>query len=128
MPYSGRFPAVDCILFSSPSFCKILCLFSPAMLLQMFWDRIRKGYTIQLFFFACVCVYYRIICMGNTYRQRATANFIPIDTLRFNTCILIMKANKMHYFSDLFDKVLYMFRTSPLSIIRNISTLYTRNN
>jgi len=37
------------------------------------------------------------------------------------------KANEMHYFSDLFDKVLYMFRTCPLSIIRNISTLYTRN-
>jgi len=29
----------------------------------------------------------------------------------------------MHYFSNLFDKVLYMFRTSPLSIIRSISTL-----
>jgi len=38
-----------------------------------------------------------------------------------------MKANEMHYFSDLFDKVLDMFRTSPLSIIRSISTLYTRN-
>jgi hypothetical protein len=37
-----------------------------------------------------------------------------------------MKANKMHYFSDLFDKVLYIFRTGPLSIIRNISTLYTQ--
>jgi len=33
----------------------------------------------------------------------------------------------MHYFSYLFDKVLYMFRTDPLSIIRSISTLYTRN-
>jgi len=33
----------------------------------------------------------------------------------------------MHYFSHLFDKVLYMFRTGPLSIIRSISTLYTRN-
>jgi len=41
--------------------------------------------------------------------------------------ILIIKANKMHYFSNLFDKVLYMFWTSPLSIIRSISTLYTRN-
>jgi hypothetical protein len=40
---------------------------------------------------------------------------------------LIMKANEMHYFSDLFDKVLYMFRTGPLSIIRSVSTLYTRN-
>jgi len=33
----------------------------------------------------------------------------------------------MHYFSNLFDKVLYMFRTGPLSIIRSISTLYTHN-
>jgi len=37
-----------------------------------------------------------------------------------------MKANEMHYFSNLFDKVLYMFRAGPLSIIRSISTLYTR--
>jgi len=32
----------------------------------------------------------------------------------------------MHYFSDLFDKVLYMFRTDLLPIIRSISTLYTQ--
>jgi hypothetical protein len=38
-----------------------------------------------------------------------------------------MKANEMHYFSYLFVKVLYMFRTSLLSIIRCISTLYIRN-
>ena len=37
---------------------------------------------------------------------------------------LIMKANEMHYFSNFLDKVLYMFRTCPLSIIRSISTLY----
>jgi len=24
-----------------------------------------------------------------------------------------MKANEMHYFSNVFDKVLYMFQTSP---------------
>jgi len=36
-----------------------------------------------------------------------------------------MKANEMHYFSDLFDKVLYMFRTCPPPIIKSISTLYT---
>jgi len=41
--------------------------------------------------------------------------------------IIIMKANYIHYFSNLFHKVLYMFRTGPLSIIRSISTLYTRN-
>jgi len=34
-----------------------------------------------------------------------------------------MKANEMHYFSNLFDKVRYMFWTSPKSIIRNISAL-----
>ena len=34
--------------------------------------------------------------------------------------ILIMKANEMHYLSNLFDKVLYMFQTCPLSIIRSI--------
>jgi len=38
-----------------------------------------------------------------------------------------MKANEMHYFSDLFDKVLCIFRTCPLSIIRSISALYTLN-
>jgi len=32
----------------------------------------------------------------------------------------------MQYFSNLFDKVLYMFRVGPLSTIRSISTLYTR--
>jgi len=30
----------------------------------------------------------------------------------------------MHHFSYLFDKVVYMFWTGPLSIIRSISTLY----
>jgi len=34
----------------------------------------------------------------------------------------------MHEFSNLFDKVLYMFWKCPLSIIRSISTLYTRNS
>jgi len=32
----------------------------------------------------------------------------------------------MHYFSCLFGKVLYMFQTCPLSIIRSTSTLYTQ--
>jgi hypothetical protein len=31
-----------------------------------------------------------------------------------------MKANEMHYFSNLFDKVFYTFRRGPLSIIRSI--------
>jgi len=41
--------------------------------------------------------------------------------------LLILKGNEMHSFSNLFDKVLYIFRTVPLSIIRNISTLYRSN-
>ena len=40
----------------------------------------------------------------------------------------MIKANEMHNFSNLFDKVFYMFRTGPLSIIRCMSTLYTRNS
>jgi len=41
--------------------------------------------------------------------------------------ILIVKANEMYYFSNLFDKIFYMFRTGPLSIIRSISTPYIRH-
>jgi hypothetical protein len=39
--------------------------------------------------------------------------------------ILIIKANEMHYFSTLFCKELYMFRTDLLSIIRSLNTLFT---
>jgi len=40
-----------------------------------------------------------------------------------------MKVTEMHYFSDLFDKVLNMFRTGPLSIIRSsiLTTLAEAN-
>ena len=54
-------------------------------------------------------------------------SIINIDCSCFWLLILIMKANEKHYFSNLFYKVLYMFRTGPLSIIRSISTLYTRS-
>jgi len=33
----------------------------------------------------------------------------------------------MHNFTNLFDKILYMFRQGLLSIIRSIWTLYTSN-
>ena len=39
--------------------------------------------------------------------------------------ILIIKANEMQYFSSLFGKELYMFRTDLLSIIRSINTVFT---
>jgi len=37
------------------------------------------------------------------------------------------ESQRVHYFSDLFDKVLYMFWTGPLPIISSISALYTYN-
>jgi len=37
----------------------------------------------------------------------------------------IVKANEMHYFSTLFGKELYMFRTDLLSIIRSLNTVFT---
>jgi hypothetical protein len=59
---------------------------------------------------------------------RRTSGYNPSDQQMFiSLLILIMKANEMHYFSNLFDKLLYMFRTCPPSIIRSISKLYTRN-
>jgi len=54
-------------------------------------------------------------------------SFIWHSEDRASWYILTIKANKMHNFSNLFGKVLYMFWTGPLSIIRSISTLYTRN-
>jgi hypothetical protein len=39
--------------------------------------------------------------------------------------ILIIKANEMNYFSTLFGKELYMFRTGLLSIIMSLNTVFT---
>jgi hypothetical protein len=39
--------------------------------------------------------------------------------------IVIIKANEMLYFSTLFSKEIYMFRTDLLSIIRSIHTVFT---
>ena len=44
-----------------------------------------------------------------------------IQTVRF----FVIKANKMHYFSTLFGKELYMFRIDILSIIRSFNTVFT---
>ena len=35
------------------------------------------------------------------------------------------KTNEMHYFSTLFGKELYMFRTGVLSIIKSVNTVLT---
>jgi hypothetical protein len=37
----------------------------------------------------------------------------------------MIKANKMHYFSALFGKELYMFWTDLPSIVRNLNTVFT---
>ena len=39
--------------------------------------------------------------------------------------ILIIKANKMHYFSALFGNELYMFQTDFLSINRSLNAVFT---
>ena len=39
--------------------------------------------------------------------------------------ILTIKSNELHYFSTLFGKELYMFRTDLLSIIRSLDTVFT---
>jgi hypothetical protein len=44
------------------------------------------------------------------------------------SCILITKANEMHNFSNLFDKIFDVLRTGPLSVISSISSLYTCNS
>jgi len=48
--------------------------------------------------------------------------FTPLLMKYYN---LIIKANEMHYFSSLFGKELYMFRTDLLSTIRGINTVFT---
>jgi len=59
---------------------------------------------------------------GTSWRNITLSNLTSED--RATWYILIMKANEMHFFSYLFVKVLCMFRTCPLSIIRSILTLY----
>ena len=93
---------------------------------------LKKNYSISTKVFNELRLYYNSqnsspLC--NILSQTGLVRILTpyISKINCNTIFLIIKANKMHYFSDLFDKVLYMFRTGPLSIIRSISTLYTRS-
>jgi len=75
-------------------------------------------------------LYYRISEMTVTWCETNSAySYYFVMNLKYDsyTYILIIKANEMHYFSNLFDKVLYMFQTGPLPIIRSIPTLYALN-
>jgi hypothetical protein len=49
------------------------------------------------------------------------SGLIPAKVICINN--RIMEANNMQYFSTLFDKQLYMFRTDLLSIIRSLDTV-----
>jgi hypothetical protein len=64
--------------------------------------------------------------VGCVYRAVRTEFLCDIQRTVHRDIFLLIKTNEMHYFSNIFDKVLYMFRTVPLSIIRSISTLYTQ--
>jgi len=59
--------------------------------------------------------------LSTTVRVAQTLT-VPKLTILRNTTIII-KANEMHYFSNLFDKVLYILRTVPLSTIRSFEIL-----
>jgi len=53
-----------------------------------------------------------------------------VENLTFRGPCIVMYSYNESQWDELFlkfDKVLYMFRTGPLSIIRSISTLYTDN-
>ena len=65
--------------------------------------------------------------MASALFFRPYSKYIWHSEDRASWYILIIKANELYYFSDLFDKVLYMFRTCPLSIIGSIWALYTRS-
>jgi len=78
-------------------------------------------------FFEKGCLCRRIILNGLNGIGAENEGFIDLFNGRDKRNFLIIKGNEMHYFSSLFDKVLSMFRTGPLSIIRSVSTLYTRS-
>jgi hypothetical protein len=69
---------------------------------------------------ATLCTY-----VGHMVSTISTGYLTSINRLLFIT--LIIKTDEMHYFSNLFDKVLNMFRRGSLPIIRSISALYTCN-
>jgi hypothetical protein len=51
---------------------------------------------------------------------------LPLRCTKWNSLDpLIIKANKMHCFSDLFGEEPYIFRTDLLSIIRSLNTVFT---
>jgi hypothetical protein len=56
-----------------------------------------------------------------------SAIFVKLDIICWleKDDILVIKANKMHYFANLFDHEFYMFRTDLLSIFRSLSTVHT---
>ena len=86
----------------------------------------RTDYSF-LFYELLKCIaalYYRFTRASYQLRDIQVHSFFRLALIQN---VLIMKVNEIHYFSYLFDKVLYMFRTCPLSIIRSIATLYTRN-
>jgi len=63
------------------------------------------------------------------YDLQGKVDFGMSTSLHWSGCgkavILIIKVNEMHYFSVLFGKELYMFRTDLLSIIRILNTVFT---
>ena len=115
VPITRSFPKLDCTIYNTR------ILFGPGI---MAWAGERKRHTGHFVkeersvsaYCHCTFCHTCITCLHLRHSKDCALWYI-----------LIIKANKMHSFSDLFDKVLYVLRTGPLSIIRSISTLYTCN-
>ena len=89
----------------------------------IFWTHRDAAISCIALGVAFAAVFYGpCLCQGLT-----TQTALLLNGSTNNCYILIMKVNEMHCSSDLFDKVLYMFRTCPLSIVRSIATPYTCN-
>ena len=56
---------------------------------------------------------------------RFRSKIVPTPSAFQKLHVLLIKDKEIHSFSNLFDKVLYMFRTGPLSIIRSLNTVFT---
>jgi hypothetical protein len=111
---------------------------APQIIQNWFLPKLLRCWRMNIFFKLTPCskillkyppgahIYKKFQILYGTLLKR-TRLFDIQRTVHRDIYILIIKINEMRSFSDLFDKVLCTFRQGPLSIIRRISTLYTRN-
>jgi len=67
----------------------------------------------------------RLISQSTNVVTFITQLVLHMKLIPTHDAVLIIKANKMHNFSTLFGKELYMFQTDLLPIIRSLNTVFT---